>query len=198
MATKVPERTYDRLVERAGTQHGFLRTQDLDELGIAQVYLRKLAAAGRAEHRARGLYRLTALPVTAHDEYHEAVLWAGDNTAVTGDAALALWDLADVSPRRLEVAIAPGHRLRRRDTGRFVATTARLGPDDIDFVDQIPVVVPAVAIARVITEGMEGTLVNQAITTAARQGRLTPLAEARLRVALDDRNRRAQLQGETR
>lgn len=184
---ELPDRTYERLVERAGTQHGFVRTQDLDELGIPQVYVRKLAAAGRAQHRARGLYRLVALPVTDNDEYHEAVLWAGDGAAVTGEAALALWALADVNPRRIQVAIPAGRRLRRHDNGRFVGVVTDLDPDDVDFVDNIPVVTPAVAIASVIAEGMEGTLIDQAITTAAGRGLLSQIGEARLRVALADR-----------
>jgi predicted transcriptional regulator of viral defense system len=185
---KVPERTYDRLVERAGSQHGFVRTEDLDDLAIAQGYIRKLTATGRAEHRARGLYRLTAIPVTANDEYHEAVLWAGDNAAVSGEAALALWDLADVNPRRIEVAIPSGRRLRRADNGRFAVRVANLDPADLDFVDQIPVVVAAIAISQAITKGMEGSLIGQAITTAARRGLVSQLGEARLRVALADRN----------
>lgn len=183
-----PERTYDRLVERAGAQHGFLRTGDLDDLAIPQVYIRKLAAAGRADHRARGLYRLTAIPVTARDEYHEAVLWAGNGAAVAGEAALALWDLADVNPRRIDVVIPAGRRLRRHDAGRFRVTTAELRPEDVDYVDQIPAVVPSVAIAQTIDRGLEGTLIDQAITTARARNLLSALAEARLRVASADRN----------
>lgn len=190
---QVLERTYDRLVERAGAQHGFVRTTDLDEMQIPQVYVRKLAARGRAQHRARGLYRLSALPVTANDEYHEAVLWAGDDAAIAGEAALALWNLADVNPRRIEVAVAPRHRVRRRDTGRFTVTATNLRPQDIDFVDGIPVVVPATAIGQVIARGMEGTLVEQAIAAAAARGMLNRVDEARLRVALDDRHRHARV-----
>lgn len=182
-----PEKTYDRIVERAGAQHGFVRTEDLDEMVIPQVYIRKLTTSGRAEHRARGLYRLTAIPVTANDEYHEAVLWAGEGAAVTGEAALALWDLADVNPRRIEVAIPVGKRRRRHDTGRFRVSTAQLRPEDVDFVDHIPVVVPAIAIAHTIVRGLEGTLIGQAITTASARGLLGQLPEARLRVALADR-----------
>ncbi|MDA8046172.1 MAG: type IV toxin-antitoxin system AbiEi family antitoxin domain-containing protein [Actinomycetota bacterium] len=196
MAT--PEKTYDRLVERAGAQHGFVRTKDLDELAIPQVYIRKLAASGRAENRARGLYRLTAIPVTANDEYHEAVLWAGNDAAVSGEAALALWDLADVNPRHIEVAVPHGHRPRRDPKGRFKALTARLAPNDIDFVDQIPVVVAGVAIGQAIERGLEGSLIGQAITTAATRGLLGQLPEARLRVALADRNQRAHQVTKTR
>jgi predicted transcriptional regulator of viral defense system len=185
-------------VERAAAQHGFVRTADLDDLAIPQVYVRKLAAAGRADHRARGLYRLTAIPVTARDEYHEAVLWAGNGAAVAGEAALALWDLADVNPRRIDVVIPVGRRLRRHDAGRFRVTTAELRPEDVDYVDQIPAVVPSVAIAQTIDRGLEGTLIDQAITTARARNLLSPLAEARLRVASADRRPREPRRRENR
>ncbi|MDQ6840779.1 MAG: hypothetical protein M3137_21200 [Actinomycetota bacterium] len=181
-------RPYDRLVERAALQHGFLRQADLDDLAVTQVYLRKLTAAGRAEHRGRGLYRLTALPITAHTEYQEAVLWAGGNAAIGGEAALAVWDLADVNPRRIEVIVPPGHRVRRKDKYRFTVVAARLGDADIDLVDGIPVVVAKVAIRQAIDGGVEGTLIDQAIATATTKGLLQPLAEARLRVAVADRH----------
>jgi hypothetical protein len=81
-------------------------------------------------------------------------------------------------------------RPRRQDNGRFTLTTTNLRPEDIDFVDGIPVVAPAVAIAQVTADGMEASLVEQAITTAANRGMINRVREARLRVALDDRHRR--------
>ncbi|MDQ6782477.1 MAG: hypothetical protein M3063_03305 [Actinomycetota bacterium] len=131
---------------------------------------------------------MTALPVTRFDEYHEAVQLAGHDAAVGGEAALDLWDVADVNPRRIDVVVPRGRRLRGRGGERYAVTHTDLGPADIDFVDGVPVVVPAAAIRQVIDEGMDGTLVEQAITTSARRDLLSPLAEARLRVALADRH----------
>jgi hypothetical protein len=51
-------------------------------------------------------------------------------------------------------------------------------------------VAPAVATAQVTVDGMEASLVEQAITTAANRGMINRVREARLRVALDDRHRR--------
>lgn len=182
-------RTYEQVVERAAAQHGFVRVVDLDELGIDQVYMRRLAAGGRAEHRGHGLYRLHALPVTPLDEFHEAVLWAGDGAAIGGEAALALWELADVNPRRIEVVVPPGRRVdRRKGADRYRFHTEKLTAKDIDFIEGIPVARPEVAIREAIDDGTEGTLVEQAITTAARRNLLKDLAEARLRVALADRS----------
>jgi len=189
-----PQTTYDRLVELAAMQHGFVRTADVDEMGIRQGYVRKLVQTGRARHVYRGIYRLTALPVTPFDEFQEAVLWAGgDGVAIGGEAALALLELADVNPRRIEVVVPPGHRIRRQDIQRFKRLTRALHPREVDFVDNIPVTTAPVAIAQVIEGGTDGTLVNQAIATAAKRDLLTPLDEAHLRVMLADRGTRADL-----
>ena len=102
---------YDRLVELAADQHGFVRTEEAEAAGVRSDYLRRLAMNGRLERRAQGLYRLTALPVGPLDEYHEAVLVARGEGVVAGDAALALWGLADVNPREIEVVLPAGQRV---------------------------------------------------------------------------------------
>ena len=180
--------SFERLLERAASQHGFLRPADAEEVGVSKVYLRKLAAEGRAEHRGYGLYRIIALPVTALDEYHEAVLWAGDGAAIAGQSAVTLWDLADVNPRQIEVVIPTDRRVRRKNPSRYRVRAEALAQRDIDFVDGIPVVPPFEAIRQVIDDGLEGTLIQQAITGGRARNMFNPLAEARLRVALADRN----------
>lgn len=115
-------------------------------------------------------------------------LWAGEDAAIGGESALVLWELADVNPRPIELVVPPGQRVRRRDAARFRLKTERLAPVDIDFVEGIPVVRPEVTTRQVIDQGTEGNLVEQAITNASRRNLLKPLAEARLRVSLADRN----------
>jgi predicted transcriptional regulator of viral defense system len=182
-------RTFDLLIERAADRQGFVTTADARELDIDPVYLRKLARTGRAEHRARGLYRLAAIPVSARDDYQEAVLWANGDGVIGGEAALALWDLADVNPRRIEVVLPPGYQLRRRLDPRFRVTHRRLSPDEVDTVDNVPVATPRAAIAQAIEDGVDGSLIEQAIGNARARQLIGVATEARLRVQLDDRHR---------
>lgn len=179
---------YDRLVELAADQHGFVRTEDAEEAGVRPDYLRRLAMTGRLERRAQGLYRLTALPVGPLDEYHEAVLTARGEGVVAGDAALALWNLADVNPRQIEVVLPAGQRVRRAHDRRFHLRQLRLDPDQIDQVDGIPVLTPRAAIEQAITNGLEGAMIEQAITNARRRELISELTASRLRVQLADRN----------
>src|ERR1035438_5189744 len=135
----MPTGSYDRLVELAADQHGFVRTEDAEEAGVRPDYLRRLAMKGRLERRAQGLYRLTALPVGPPDEYHEAVLAARGEGVVAGDAALALWGLADVNPREIEVILPAGQRVRRIHDRRFRFRQQRLDRDQISMITRLRV-----------------------------------------------------------
>ena len=186
----MPATPYDRLVELAADQHGFVRTEQAEEAGVRPDYLRRLAMKGRLERRAQGLYRLTALPVGPLDEYHEAVLAARGEGVVAGDAALALWGLADVNPREIEVILPAGQRIRRANDHRFRLRQRRLHPDQIDSVEGIRVLAPQAAIAEAIATGLEGKMVEQAIANARRRELIGEIGAARLRVQLADRNAR--------
>jgi predicted transcriptional regulator of viral defense system len=120
-----------------------------------------------------------------------AVLLARGEGVVAGDAALALWELADVNPREIDVVLPGGQRVRKAHDRRFRVRQRRLSPDQIDQVDGIPVLTPRAAIEGAIRSGLEGGLVEQAIATARRRELISELVAARLRVALADRNTRA-------
>lgn len=146
---------------------------------------------GRVERRGQSLYRLTALPVTDRDEYHEGVMLARGQGVVAGEAALALWDLADVNPRVIDIVLPAGQRVRRAHDGRFRLRQRRLTRQQIDQVDGIPVLSPQTAIEQAIDDGLEGGLVEQAIATGRRRELIGELTAARLRVRLADRPSRS-------
>src|SRR5699024_1178442 len=52
----------ERLIERAAERHGYVITRDARDLGIDPTQLRILAARGRLERVARGVYRVPILP----------------------------------------------------------------------------------------------------------------------------------------
>lgn len=178
-------RTYEKLVERAAEQHGFLRIQDAEELGVAPAYLRKLVTQGRLEHRERGIYRLLAIPATVHDEFQEAAFLAPDGV-IAGEAAIALWGLADVNPREIEVILP--RQVRRTNPRNVRFRQKKLAPRQVDDVEGIRVLAVDVAIHDMVVRGTEGGLVEQAIANAYRRGLIGETAAARLRVLLADRS----------
>lgn len=108
----MPASTYRRrLWERALDQYGYVTTADAAQLGVPAVELRKLARRGMLDHVARGLYRFPDAPTTPRDAFMEAVLWVGQDAALSHDAVLALHDLASANPRTLRV-VTP-HRVRK-------------------------------------------------------------------------------------
>lgn len=177
----------ERLIRWAAEQHGFVRTADAVKMKVNPAAMRKLAAAGRLEHRGWGLYRVTAFPSTQHDEFHEAVLWANGIGVVGGEAALALWDLADVNPRKIEIIVPPNYAPRRQGHERYKTRRRKIADADIETVDNIPVLAVTVAIADAIKAGVAGTLIEQAITNARGRQLIGLVTESRLRVQLADR-----------
>ena len=178
---------FERLVERAADQHGFIRAAQAQELSIDPAVLRQLAAIGRLEHRGWGLYRLVAIPITEQDEFHEAVLWANGRGVIAGESALALWNLADVNPMKIEIIVPPTYQPRRQGRDRYITRRRKLKVTDIDTVNNIPVLTPQVAIADAIKVGIAGGLVTQAIVNARARELIGSVTEARLRVQLADR-----------
>jgi hypothetical protein len=178
---------FERMVERAAQQNGFLRTADARDIGVGPGYLRKLAATGKLQHRGWGLYRLRAIPPTPRDEYQEALLWAGDDAVIGSESALALWELADVNPRAIEVVVPPKVRLRKTRGPKVRLIHERLVASDIDWIDNIRAVTPVKGIAQAIGGGLDGSLIEQAINKARARQLITPISEARLRVGLADR-----------
>lgn len=187
MNAMIRSRPFDNALEHAAGQHGLISAAEAKAIGINPAYLRKWAQAGKLEHRERGIYRVTVLPVTSHTEYQEAVLWADGQGVIGGESAIALWDLADVNPRHITILIPKKKQIRKAGVHRFQLQRKSITADDIDYVENIPVLAPEVAIRHVIDSGLEGTLVMQAIQTARRRELIGPLAEARLRVRLADR-----------
>ncbi|CAG4928657.1 MULTISPECIES: type IV toxin-antitoxin system AbiEi family antitoxin domain-containing protein [Acidithrix] len=180
--------TLDVLLEIAIQQHGYVTVADARRVGVDPQRLRALALRGRAEQRERGLYRISLVPHRPHDNYAEAVLLGGDHGALAGEAALDLWDLADVNPRRIEVIVPPGLRIRR--IRKDIVFLRRDVPrDQIDEVDDIRVVSPSLAIEIAMDEGVDGSLIDQAITNASRRELIGTRRAARLLAALDDKER---------
>ncbi len=177
-------KAWERLLEVAGIQRGFVTPTDALAVEVNPVELRKMAARGRLEHVAHGLYRFVAFPRAANDELMQAVLWTGGRAVVSGESALALFSLCDVNPRHVHLTVAPGYRPRRKGGELYRVHTAGLSPDEVTEYKGIPVVTPAKAIAQAAGGGTDPRLVEQAIETARRRDLISQRQESSLREIL--------------
>lgn len=157
----------DDLLTVAGTQRGYVTTADASAVGVPLVELRKLAHRGKLERIAQGLYRISAYPHAENDELMEAALWPGGKGVVSCEAALALWGLADVHPRRIDVTVPRKYNPRKAGGGRYRIRRRDLA--DIDYIEGIPVVTPSRAVEDAIDAGVAHRFIEQAIRTARRR-----------------------------
>lgn len=112
---------YREVVREIALDHyGYVTTEQAAEAGVPAVELPKLAARGGLENVAYGLYRMPDIPPTAYDQFAEALLRVGEGAYLHGESVLALFELADVNPRQIKVAV---HRRARPKLPPFVELT---------------------------------------------------------------------------
>lgn len=98
---------YRDIVRRLALEnYGFVTTRMAAGAGVPAVEIPKLCARGGVESVAYGLYRVTDVPVSAFDQFAEALFRVGQGAFLYGETVLALHGLADVNPRSVKVAVA--------------------------------------------------------------------------------------------
>ncbi|MHB1474247.1 MAG: type IV toxin-antitoxin system AbiEi family antitoxin domain-containing protein [Dermatophilaceae bacterium] len=181
---------FDVLLERAVDQHGLVTTDDARELGVDPTQLRLLAARGKLERTGRGVYRVMALPIDDLLPYAEAVAWAHGPAAISHESALAMRDIGDFNPSRVDLTIAP-HYFPRRPVPRTLRLwRAPLSAEDVERVDGIPVAKVYTALRQVMASGSDPYHVHRAVSDAYRLGHITANEAGRLRHAIDRAARR--------
>jgi predicted transcriptional regulator of viral defense system len=156
-----------RLYERALDQYGYITTRDALELGIPSVEVRKLHQRGGLERVGHGVYRFEAIPASARDQFMEAVLLAGPDAFLVGDAVLALHDLALVNPKTISVATP--HRVRRQLPRHVRLEYRRPGDLDLAAYEGIPTTTVERALRDCRNQVMSSRLL-EAVHDAARRG----------------------------
>jgi predicted transcriptional regulator of viral defense system len=160
------------LWEIALDQHGFVTTDDAKVVGVTPHALRLLANRGALTREAHGVYRFDRFPVSAADDYQQAVLWTGRaEAALSHETVLDLLELADVNPDRVHVTVSVGARVRREGGENLVIHEQNLTAADLGWWQGIRCVNAATAIRQVIEAGQtQRHLITQAIETARGRG----------------------------
>ena len=149
--------------ELALDRYGYVTTKDAVIAGVPAIELPKLAARWGLQNVAYGLYRVPDVPVTALDQFAEALLRAGDGAYLHCESVLALLGLADVNPRRIKVAIP---RRARSKLPSFIELTRVAGGLPTTLYEALP----AQPIADAILE-CRGRIETERLLEAARQAR---------------------------
>ena len=176
-----------RLLEVAAQQHGLFTVAQAAGVDVAGDQVRRMAATGVLERRAQGVYRISTVPFDEQTELMEAVLWAKGRGLIARESGLLLWDLADVNPRKIHIAVPPGYRPRRAGGELYEIHHISVDAADRDEVHGLPVVTPALAIRQAIDWGVAGDMIEQAVRRAQAREHIGTQTAARLLVRLYDR-----------
>lgn len=164
----------DRLWDVAVDQYGYVTLRDASALSIDDYAVRMLAARGRLERAAPGVYRFSQLPVTEFDPYMLAVLWTGvEGACLSHDTALACYEVCDINPDRIHLTVPKARRIRRRGGELYVVHHEDLDVAVITWWQQIPIVTLPVAIRQCIAAGVPGYLLRQALAAGNDRGILS-------------------------
>lgn len=168
----------DQVLERAVGQHGYVTTRDARDLGIDPTQLRLMAARGRLERVARGVYRVPVLPRTEHDELAEAVAWTLGRGVVSHESALVLHGLSDVNPSRIQLTVPRDNHPRRV-----------LPAADVTEKNDLPVTTVARTIRDCLASGTDPDQLRRALDQAVAEGLVGPRDRDGLRAEIDGRGR---------
>ena len=172
---------WDRVVERAAEQHGYFTVRDARDLGIDPTQLRLLAARGRLERVARGVYRVQVLPRGEHDDLAEAVAWTLGRGVISHESALVLYGLSDVNPSRVHLTVPRDNYPRAAGSGLYRLHRRNLSETDVAEVDGIPTTTVERAIRDCLTDGTDPYQLRLALDQAEAEGLLRRVTAEKLR-----------------
>ena len=128
----MPGSAYEKVMEIAAEQFGYLTTSQAQERGASDNALRMMAKRGTLERVSWGVYRLPTFPSSPYAEYMEASLWpAGVAGVISHQSALALRGLSDVNPSRVHTTVPIDFRIRRDIPAHLVVHNAELSDEDV-------------------------------------------------------------------
>jgi len=178
----MPGSEYEKVVELAADQHGYVTTSQAREAGVSGDALRKMATRDTLERVSWGVYRVPTFPPSAYAEYMEASLWpAGVRGVISHQSSLALRGLSDVSPSAIHITVPKDFRIRREIPDRLVVHNADLTDEDRTLFEGIPVTTVARTIQDCHRAHLGPALLRQALDDAEREGFLSPREAAGLR-----------------
>jgi predicted transcriptional regulator of viral defense system len=146
-----------QLYALAEPQAGYFTTAQALEAGIARQYLQHhLRKSGKLIRVGHGIYRLVQFPEQTFEDMIVACLWAGPESAVSHESALAVFGLGEAMPAVVHLTTRPSFRGRRRGV---LLHPGVLAVDERTIRDRVPVT------------GVERTLADIARTQPAAAAR---------------------------
>ena len=189
MTTVAPQKSWTEEVSSVASENdGFVPTDELVRRGVAASWLSLLGRQGRLDRIAHGLYRVPGWPSSRLTQYREAMLWAKGRAVIAGEAALDVWELCEVNPRKIDLIVDHGYRPRKAGGNIYRVSRRIVEADSIDSCDGVRVLSPYEAIIDASKKGVASKLILRAIDVAQARELVTKRQAARLLVGMDTRD----------
>jgi predicted transcriptional regulator of viral defense system len=158
---------YSQLYNIVEEQGGYFTAAQARHVGFSWERLSNNVKSGKFQRVASGVYRLVQFPASAHEDLIVTWLFAGSNSTISHESALAFYELSDVLPAEVHL-IVPRTASRRRSNIR--QHTNQLAPDEITRRGGLRVTTVARTIADVASRGLAEEQVCQAVQEALQRG----------------------------
>ncbi len=178
----MPGREYDKVLDLAADQFGYVTTAQARARDVESDTLRKMAERGTLERVSWCVYRLPTFPSSPYAEYMEASLWpAGVLGVISHESALTVRGLSDVNPSAIHITVPKDFRVRRDIPGHLVVHHAELSYDEVTVFEGIPTTTVRRTIEDCHRAHLGPALLRQSLDDAKREGHLNPREVAELR-----------------
>ena len=177
MPRRSPRNSLRALTALAATQGGYFTAKQAGRFGYRPPHLSYHAAHGNIERAGHGLYRMPALPTSAHDDLTRLWLWSRarndrPQAVVSHQTALALHELAEAVPDIIHLTVPLGFRKRAPRGCRL--HTAPMTRQHTQAFHAVPVTVPLRTLQDLVTDPtLPAEQFVRAARTAGRRGMIT-------------------------
>jgi len=179
----------DRLREVALDQHGYVTSAQALGEGVPRTELSKMVRRGRLDRVAHGVYQVPQVITGRYAPYMLAVLWTGAPEAcLSHDTALQAWEISDINPDRIHVAVSRRRRIARQGGQGYVVHHCDLAPSQVTWWEQIRITNVPTTIEQCIDWGVPTYLIKQALERAGQTSLLLAPDRERLATRLEERD----------
>ncbi len=153
------------------TQGGYFHCADAHEYGIGKALLSYHTRTGRFERIFPCVYRLQRAPVASHDSLLLAWVWSNYRGVISHESALALYELSDVLPSRVQITVPPN---MWRPSAPFDLHRSSLQEDEVTTYEGLPVTTPARSIVDAAAGGTDPEQIHKAVRQAIQRALASP------------------------
>ena len=169
-----PTRTAARSLARlAQGQGGYFTAKQARSVGYEYPLLVYHVSTGGFERVDHGLYRLSNLPRSEHDDFTRLSLWSRNRddepqAVVSHDSALFLHELSELLPSEIHLTVPRG--FRKRPPAGCVLHTAQLQDEDLEEREGFRVTTPLRTLLDAAAGGVSREQLDKAVADAVSRG----------------------------